>query len=47
MVEPVHDPPVAGDDVTEVLDLEGALEATGEEAAEGIIPDRIKTRFFS
>ena len=32
---PVHDTAVAGDDVPEVLDLEGALEAAGEEAAEG------------
>ena len=34
-VEAVHDPPVAGDGVSEVLDLKGALEAAGEEATEG------------
>ena len=34
-VEPVHDAAVAGDDVAKVLDLEGPLEAGGEEAAEG------------
>ena len=34
-VEAVHDPSVAGDGVSEVLDLEGALEAAGEEATEG------------
>ena len=32
---PVHDATVAGDDVTEVLDLEGPLEAGGEEASKG------------
>ena len=32
-VKPVHDPPVAGNDVPKVLDLEGSLEARGKEAA--------------
>lgn len=33
-VEPVHEAAVARDGITEVLDLEGSLEAAGEEAAE-------------
>ena len=32
-IEPVHDASVTGDDVAEILDLEGPLEAAGKEAA--------------